>query len=504
MGSLVARAALTDAEAARKVRRLVTLGTLHSGSFAPVQALDGTNPAAPYIDTIDRTRDAGAVAAMLAEFPGLAMLLPHPEVLRTPDFALAENWPHSLPRPGDDLLREVAAFRDGLGGRVAGVETIAIVGTGEPTAVGASVIHTTGTITYTMGDGDGTVPLRSAAWPQADCTYYLDEEHGRLPTRRKVAAAIAAILERREPELATKPPAPMLATRMRMSQDERALPRAETCAGVMAALEVALRPFVAKPDGADAASAATSTARAGAPQSADSKRPALFRNPTRGRYIAGAGSPIGLEIQLRHGNLLDCSADCYALGLFAGVDPAGAALAIDAEMEGAVGRMVAHRMLASGLGEITVLPSRDSGIDVRRRGTALGARWQDADPQQRLILLDERKAAEHHSAVGRSRSVQAIAVVNTQRYGGPGGATAVTSCDPAAMGEVLVHELGHSLFKLGDEYVDERLVSTMGEPVAANVTGQFTPATLKWRPLVSPGAPLPTPPTAPDAAGRRL
>jgi hypothetical protein len=85
--------------------------------------------------------------------------------------------------------------------------------------------------------------------------------------------------------------------------------------------------------------------------------PAPFRTPARGRFIAGAGSPIRLEIQLRHGNLLDCSADCYALGLFAGVDPAGAALAIDAEMEGAVSRMVAHRMLASGLGEISVLPS---------------------------------------------------------------------------------------------------------------------------------------------------
>jgi hypothetical protein len=96
--------------------------------------------------------------------------------------------------------------------------------------------------------------------------------------------------------------------------------------------------------------------------------------------------------------------------------------------------------------------------------------------------------------------VQAIAIVNTTRYGGSGGATAVTSCDPAAMGEVLVHELGHSLFKLGDEYIDEQLVPSMGEPVAANVTGQFAPATLKWCRLVTPGAPLPTPPLAPMPA----
>lgn len=138
-----------------------------------------------------------------------------------------------------------------------------------------------------------------------------------------------------------------------------------------------------------------------------------------------------------------------------------------------------------------MLASKESGIGVKRRKTALGAHWRDSAPDQRLILIDEEKVTKHRSAI-RGQSVQAIAIVNEQRYGGSGGATSVTSCDPAAMGEVLVHELGHSLFRLGDEYVDQALVPKMGEPVAVNVCGQFTPATLKWRNLLTPGVALPT------------
>lgn len=140
-----------------------------------------------------------------------------------------------------------------------------------------------------------------------------------------------------------------------------------------------------------------------------------------------------------------------------------------------------------------MLPSKDSGIGPKRGKTALSARWASDDADERLILIDEAKVTPLRSAVVAGRSAQAIAIVNTARYGGSGGATAVTSANPDAMGQVLVHELGHSLFLLGDEYVDEARVKDMGEPVLANVTGQFTPETLKWRHFLTPGAPLPTP-----------
>jgi hypothetical protein len=136
----------------------------------------------------------------------------------------------------------------------------------------------------------------------------------------------------------------------------------------------------------------------------------------------------------------------------------------------------------------------------KRRKTALSAHWSSSQADERLIRIDEGKVAPLRNAVAAGRSAQAIAVVNTPRYGGSGGATAVTSADPQAMGQVLVHEIGHSLFQFGDEYLDEARVKTMGEPVLVNVFGSFTPDTLKWRGLLTPGAPLPTPVAHPMAA----
>lgn len=147
-----------------------------------------------------------------------------------------------------------------------------------------------------------------------------------------------------------------------------------------------------------------------------------------------------------------------------------------------------------------MLASRASGIGPRRGRTALAAHWAGNAPNERLIRIDEGKVTPLRSAVAAGRSAQAIAIVNTARYGGSGGATAVTSTDPDAMGQVLVHELGHSLFQLGDEYVDEPRVKDMGQPVLANVTGKFTPETLKWRHFLTPGAPLPTPVSHPMPA----
>lgn len=346
MGGLVARIALTDADAARKVERLITLGTPHAGSFAVTMAFDGTSSTARLLAKIDLTRNARDLAMLFAEFPGLTDMLPDPTVLRTPDFTTPANWPAGLPRPADPLLAGAAAFRKALPGTLPGIELIAIVGTGHATIDGAAI--QAGAIAYTQGEGDGTVPLRSAATPLADHTFYLEAEHAMMPSNRRIAAAVAALLNRTDPGLATVPPAPR-----RFAPSPATRVATEAAMTDAAALEAALRPFLAVPDRIDPAPAA-----APAPD-ADraTTKSARFREPTRARYVAGAGSELRLEIQLREGNILDCSADCYALGLFDGVDPAGAAAAIDSEMEGAISRMVQHRMLSANVGELSVLPN---------------------------------------------------------------------------------------------------------------------------------------------------
>jgi hypothetical protein len=94
----------------------------------------------------------------------------------------------------------------------------------------------------------------------------------------------------------------------------------------------------------------------------------------------------------------------------------------------------------------------------------------------------------------------ALIVVNSPQYGGSGGITAVTSLT-TAWKQLAVHEMGHSIFGLADEY--EYLAGYGSgetghdhhptyEPLEPNVTTETNPALLKWADLVSPGVPLPT------------
>jgi IgA Peptidase M64 len=61
-----------------------------------------------------------------------------------------------------------------------------------------------------------------------------------------------------------------------------------------------------------------------------------------------------------------------------------------------------------------------------------------------------------------------------------------------------VHEFGHHFAALADEYYTSDVAYETGvtdrpEPWEPNVTALKNPATLKWRDLVTPGTPLPTP-----------
>lgn len=55
----------------------------------------------------------------------------------------------------------------------------------------------------------------------------------------------------------------------------------------------------------------------------------------------------------------------------------------------------------------------------------------------------------------------------------------------------IVHELGHALFGLDDEYAKGACASTM-EPNTPNTTLEKDPAKIKWRQLITPGTPVPT------------
>jgi hypothetical protein len=145
-----------------------------------------------------------------------------------------------------------------------------------------------------------------------------------------------------------------------------------------------------------------------------------------------------------------------------------------------------------------LVPSKVSGITDKAGKTPFKARWRSAAADERVILVDEGKISSTMSEVAGNRRAQAVVIVNSLRYGGSGGASAVVSRDMQSMQGVLVHELGHSLFGLADEYSAASGYPSDGEPVLPNVSGPFTPASLKWADMVAPGTPVPTPADQPQ------
>lgn len=90
-------------------------------------------------------------------------------------------------------------------------------------------------------------------------------------------------------------------------------------------------------------------------------------------------------------------------------------------------------------------------------------------------------------------------LTNTETYGGGGiyGLFSTAAADSEWAPYLFVHEFGHHFAGLADEYYTSASVyeppETIAEPYEPNVTALLDPAELKWKHLVAPNTPLPTP-----------
>jgi hypothetical protein len=144
--------------------------------------------------------------------------------------------------------------------------------------------------------------------------------------------------------------------------------------------------------------------------------------------------------------------------------------------------------------------SNETGADFGSTGglrdTALGATYfcQGLD---RLICVDNFTAFQVAMADAPEFD-QILVLVNDVTYGGSGGQISVTSIAPDA-GLIAVHEVGHSLFGLADEYEDFFAfpgcdpVNDCYEPNVTLFPGSPQREDLKWSHWVEPSTPLPTP-----------
>jgi hypothetical protein len=147
------------------------------------------------------------------------------------------------------------------------------------------------------------------------------------------------------------------------------------------------------------------------------------------------------------------------------------------------------------------LPSRERGVNRPNAGvfrrTPISAEYNIFDSERYVLTLDNRALRDAASAA----PYEFIEIlVNEQTYGGGGlfNDHATAAVDSEFSDYVFVHEFGHHFAALADEYYTSDVAYETGgtehqEPWEPNVTALRDPAKLKWRDLVSPGTPLPTP-----------
>lgn len=194
MGGLVARRAMESVDLGR-VRRLVTLGTPHGGSYGAVQAIRGSYPVVRRLAALDRLHDGDFLAAeVFSTFPSLYQMVPRAAAVSGPGLAAdlfdAAHWPQSGPRPDPRLLAVGRAFAATL--PATEPRCIAICGTVQRTVTGVRLAGDE--FHYQVSDaGDGTVPLASAQLAGSD-NYYVRCEHSALPRSATVARAVLELL----------------------------------------------------------------------------------------------------------------------------------------------------------------------------------------------------------------------------------------------------------------------------------------------------------------------
>jgi hypothetical protein len=135
-----------------------------------------------------------------------------------------------------------------------------------------------------------------------------------------------------------------------------------------------------------------------------------------------------------------------------------------------------------------------TGIHV---ASPIGATY-DAFGSERYVLTFNNRAMREVAAFAPYEFIEIL--TNSRTYGGGGifNLYSTVAADSAQAPYVFVHEFGHHFAALADEYYTSPVAYAPApekrvEPWEPNVTALLDPATLKWRDLVTPGTPLPTP-----------
>lgn len=145
-------------------------------------------------------------------------------------------------------------------------------------------------------------------------------------------------------------------------------------------------------------------------------------------------------------------------------------------------------------------PADESGVSRPSTGiyrdSPIGATY-DAFRSERYVLTEDNR---NWRAIASSVPYDFVEILtNTETYGGGGiyGLFSTAAANSEWAGYLFIHEFGHHFAGLADEYYTSSVAyeapDHIVEPYEPNVTALLDPGNVKWRHLVKPETPVPTP-----------
>ncbi|MEG8945489.1 M64 family metallopeptidase [Rosettibacter firmus] len=145
-------------------------------------------------------------------------------------------------------------------------------------------------------------------------------------------------------------------------------------------------------------------------------------------------------------------------------------------------------------------PSPQSGVDIPGKGiwvqTILNSSFYTFDSERYLMTTDLFAVRD---IAANAPYEQIFILVNTSKYGGGGiyNFYNITASDNEHSKQIFIHEFGHGLAGLGDEYGNDNTYQEFYpldvEPWEPNLT-TLVNFNSKWKNLIQPDTPIPTPP----------
>ena len=147
------------------------------------------------------------------------------------------------------------------------------------------------------------------------------------------------------------------------------------------------------------------------------------------------------------------------------------------------------------------IPASESGVSRPRAGifrrSPLSCEYNTFDLPRYVLTFNNRAWRD---VAAQAPYDYVVILLNERAYGGGGiyNDQAIVVADHAFSTYILIHEFGHHLAGLGDEYYISNVAYETGsqikrEPWEPNITALMDPARLKWKDLVESEVPLPTP-----------